>query len=193
MRRSAVRRTENRQLVTTIELLSPANMYAGPDRKAYLSILEDLHSKGCQIASYRTDSQPQGRETPAFTHQGFEGNQSNNDVYRFYFSREVEFSGIPSGCFYQFDSVPGVSVRYNPRLRSAIASRSRLQAKPHNFTDKYRYPRWWYPIETFTITLRPSAKWNAGQQRFQLTEPRWGTRSGSSRPRVAHFVSNPGL
>lgn len=32
-----VRRTENRQLVTTIELLSPANKYAGPDREAYLS------------------------------------------------------------------------------------------------------------------------------------------------------------
>jgi hypothetical protein len=40
--------------------------------------------------------------------------RSNNDVYRFYFSREVEFSGIPSGCFYQFDSVPGVSASLQP-------------------------------------------------------------------------------
>ena len=32
-----IRRTENRQLVTTLELLSPANKYSGPDREAYLS------------------------------------------------------------------------------------------------------------------------------------------------------------
>ena len=32
-----VRRAETRQLVTTIELLSPANKHAGPDREAYLS------------------------------------------------------------------------------------------------------------------------------------------------------------
>jgi hypothetical protein len=32
-----VRSAETRQLVTTIELLSPANKYAGPDREAYLS------------------------------------------------------------------------------------------------------------------------------------------------------------
>ncbi|MFO1041019.1 MAG: DUF4058 family protein [Planctomycetaceae bacterium] len=46
MRRSAIRRTENRQLVTTIELLSPASMYAGPDRKAYLSKRRQLLLSG---------------------------------------------------------------------------------------------------------------------------------------------------
>ena len=32
-----VRKADTRQLVTTIELLSPANKYAGPDREAYLA------------------------------------------------------------------------------------------------------------------------------------------------------------
>ena len=38
--------------------------------------------KGCQIALYREDLQPQGHVTQEFTHMEFEESQSNNDVYR---------------------------------------------------------------------------------------------------------------
>ena len=53
------------------------------------------------------------------------------------------------------NSIPfrGFPLRYNPRLRSAIASRSRLQAKPHNFTDKNRYAGW-VALSFFTKTHR---------------------------------------
>ena len=40
--------------------------------------------------------------------------QIKNDVYQFDFSREVDFSGIPSGCLYKDDSVPGVSASLQP-------------------------------------------------------------------------------
>ena len=39
---------------------------------------------------------------------------NKNDAYRFCFSREVEFSGILSGCCYHGDSVPGVSASLQP-------------------------------------------------------------------------------
>ena len=43
--------------------------------------------KGCQNALWGTNSQSQGHVTQEFTHVECEGNQSNNDVSRIYFSR----------------------------------------------------------------------------------------------------------
>ena len=60
------------------------------------------------------DSQARECVTQEYTQLGFEGRRSKIDVYRFDFSREVEFSGIPSGCVYQGVSVPGVSASLQP-------------------------------------------------------------------------------
>ena len=94
--------------------------------------------KGCQIALYRTDLQPQRHVTQEFAQWGFEGIQSKT-------TRADSILGVKSTFLASLqdaftDSIPfrGFPLRYNPRLRSAIASRSRLQAKPHNCTDKYR-------------------------------------------------------
>ena len=70
--------------------------------------------KGCQMASYRTDLRPQGHVTQEFTQRGFEGNQSKTTCADSILGVKSTFSGIPSGCFYQFDSVPGVSASLQP-------------------------------------------------------------------------------
>jgi hypothetical protein len=70
--------------------------------------------KGCQIASYRLDSQVRACVTQDQIQLGFEGRRSKVDLYRFYLSREVIFSGIPSGCMMYGDCVPGVYASLQP-------------------------------------------------------------------------------
>ena len=97
--------------------------------------------KGCQIVSYRMDSQHQECVTQDFTHLGFEGNQSRTTFLDCVLAVRSRFLASLQDAFANSIPFRGFPLRYNPRLRSAIASRSRLQAKPHNFTNKYRYPR----------------------------------------------------
>jgi len=74
--------------------------------------------------------------------------QIKNDVYQFDFSREVDFSGIPSGCLYKDDSVPGVSASLQPP--ATVCDRFVIKMNCVSCTC-------WYHHEVTTSTLAISA------------------------------------
>ncbi len=87
------------------------------------------------------DSQHQERVTQEFTQLGFEGNQSKTTCIDTNSAVKLSFLASLQDAYTEVIPFRGFPLRCNPRLRSAIASRSRLQVHTSRFHRKNRHPR----------------------------------------------------
>ena len=84
------------------------------------------HPEGMPDRVIPSDLQPQGHVTQELTQRGFEGNQSNTTCTDSILAVKSRFLASLRDAFTNSIPFRGFPLRFNPRLRSAIASRSRL-------------------------------------------------------------------